>query len=95
MYVGCLHPLLILNASQLVELLTESLLFDQDNRNPSYSHELHLQNIVELLGPFPPEFVKDCEDREKYTDEKGESNLINYAPPRLMSSLRHASSHEQ
>ncbi len=61
---------LILNASQLFELLTEHQLFDQDTDN--YSHELHLQYIVECLGSFPPEFLKDCDDRGKYFDEKGE-----------------------
>jgi len=61
---------LILNASQLFELLTEHQLFDQDTDN--YSHELHLQYIVESLGSFPPEFLKDCDDRGKYFDEKGE-----------------------
>ncbi|KAF8346495.1 kinase-like domain-containing protein [Amanita rubescens] len=57
--VGCL----------LFELLTERQLFYQKANN--YSHELHLQYIVECLGPFPPEFLKDCEERGKYFDEKG------------------------
>jgi len=57
--VGCL----------LFELLTERQLFYQKANN--YSHELHLQYIVECLGPFPPEFLKDCEERGKYFDENG------------------------
>ncbi|KIJ92047.1 hypothetical protein K443DRAFT_459647 [Laccaria amethystina LaAM-08-1] len=57
--VGCL----------LFELLTERQLAEQDYAN--YSHELHLQHIVERLGPFPPEFLKDCEERGKFFDEKG------------------------
>ncbi|EDR00438.1 uncharacterized protein LACBIDRAFT_314401 [Laccaria bicolor S238N-H82] len=57
--VGCL----------VFELLTNLPLFGQDVHN--YSHELHLQYMVEVLGPFPLEFLKDCEDRDKYFDEKG------------------------
>ncbi|KXN81041.1 Serine/threonine-protein kinase SRPK [Leucoagaricus sp. SymC.cos] len=51
--VGCL----------LFQLLTEHRLFGQEHE---YSHELHLQHIEECLGPFPSEFLKDSEDREKY-----------------------------
>ena len=61
---------LILNASQLFELLTNYTLLPQDADN--YSHELHLQHMVKCLGPFPLEFLKHCEDRGKYFDEKGE-----------------------
>ena len=31
--------------------------------------------MVECLGPFPLEFLKHCEDRGKYFDEKGECDL--------------------
>lgn len=54
---------------QLFELLTERQLFDQDTEN--YSDHLHLQYIVECLGPFPPSFLDECKDRGKYFDEKG------------------------
>ncbi|KAF9783967.1 kinase-like domain-containing protein [Thelephora terrestris] len=57
--VGCL----------LFELLTERPLFSQDTED--YSHDLHLQYITECLGPFPPEFLQECEDRDKYFDENG------------------------
>lgn len=75
--VGCL----------LFELLTERALFDQDT---DYSHELHLQYIVECLGPFPPESLKDCEDRGKYFDEKGTLLHTNsdFAPTTLEDILR-------
>ncbi|KAF7761326.1 hypothetical protein Agabi119p4_10735 [Agaricus bisporus var. burnettii] len=56
--VGCL----------LFQLLTEHHLFGQEDR---YSHKLHLQLIEECLGPFPPAFLKDCEDRGKYFDDQG------------------------
>ncbi|KAF8344585.1 kinase-like domain-containing protein, partial [Amanita rubescens] len=76
--VGCL----------LFELLTEQQLFYQDANN--YSHELHLQYIVECLGPFPPEFLKDCEDRGKYFDEKGTllHTSSNFTPTTLEDILR-------
>ncbi|EDR03874.1 uncharacterized protein LACBIDRAFT_331109 [Laccaria bicolor S238N-H82] len=57
-----------IHTAKLFELLTNLSLFGQDVHN--YSHELHLQYIVEALGPFPLEFHKDCEDRDKYFDEK-------------------------
>jgi len=60
----------------LFELLTERQLFYQKASN--YSPKVHLQYIVECLGPFPPEFLKDYEDRGKYFDEKGENNLIRW-----------------
>ncbi|EKM77126.1 hypothetical protein AGABI1DRAFT_122191 [Agaricus bisporus var. burnettii JB137-S8] len=58
--VGCL----------LFQLLTEHHLFGQED---GYSHKLHLQLIEECLGPFPPEFLKDCEDRGKYFDDQDHS----------------------
>ncbi|XP_006463037.1 hypothetical protein AGABI2DRAFT_119847 [Agaricus bisporus var. bisporus H97] len=56
--VGCL----------LFQLLTEHHLFGQESE---YSHEAHLQLIEEYLGPFPPEFLNECEDQGKYFDDKG------------------------
>ncbi|KAJ3563528.1 hypothetical protein NP233_g8883 [Leucocoprinus birnbaumii] len=62
--VGCL----------LFELLTEQHLFHQGYKGETeYSHKLHLQHIEEYLGPFPPELLKNCEDRDKYFDDKGGS----------------------
>ncbi|KIL69157.1 hypothetical protein M378DRAFT_184402 [Amanita muscaria Koide BX008] len=57
--VGCL----------LFELLTDHQLFGQDSGN--YSDDLHLQYIGECLGSFPLEFLRVCEERNKYFDEKG------------------------
>jgi serine/threonine-protein kinase SRPK3 len=54
--------------------LTERSIFDQDFE--TYSHELHLQRIVEALGPFPLEFLRECKDRAKYFDENGEHALL-------------------
>ncbi|XP_006455847.1 hypothetical protein AGABI2DRAFT_121767 [Agaricus bisporus var. bisporus H97] len=53
----------------LFRLLTEESLFPQDEE--TYSHEVHLQRIVELLGPFPQEFLSKCADRDRYFDETG------------------------
>lgn len=72
---GALHrPLLILNANQSFELLTGRHLFYQKAAN--YSHELHLQYIEEYLGSFPLGFLRACEDRDKYFDEKGERTRL-------------------
>jgi len=66
--VGCL----------LFELLTENQLFDQDPEN--YSHDLHLQYIMECLGPFSPEFLRECKDRDKFFDKNGELLRTNGDP---------------
>ena len=58
------------NAIQLVHLLSERQICAQEYE--TYSHELHLQYIYEVFGPFPPDFLKDCDDRDKYFDDNGE-----------------------
>ncbi|KXN80718.1 Protein kinase dsk1, partial [Leucoagaricus sp. SymC.cos] len=73
--VGCL----------LFQLLTEYHLFGQEHE---YSHELHLQHIEECLGPFPPELLKDCKDREKYFDDKGEYTS-NFQPTPVEDFIQH------
>ena len=83
----------ILNVPQLFELLTEHQLFDQDTEG--YSHDLHLQYIMECLGPFSPEFLRKCEDRDKYFDKNGEHTSSISVTPVLTSSLRRTSSNER
>ncbi|EDQ99862.1 uncharacterized protein LACBIDRAFT_315201 [Laccaria bicolor S238N-H82] len=74
--VGCL----------LFELLTNWHLLGQDDAH-NYSHELHLQHMVECLGPFPLEFLKHCEDREKYLSTLLHTNS-DFAPSSLEDILR-------
>lgn len=77
--VGCL----------VFELLTSRILLYQDHDN--YSHERHLQNIIEVLGPFPLDFLGECEDREKYFDEKGtllHTKNTDFAPTTLENILQ-------
>ncbi|KAJ3572328.1 hypothetical protein NP233_g3166 [Leucocoprinus birnbaumii] len=56
--VGCL----------LFQLLTEHHLFGQEGE---HTRELHLQNIEECVGRFPSQFLRECEKRGQYFDDKG------------------------
>ncbi|KAI6140207.1 kinase-like domain-containing protein [Pisolithus tinctorius] len=58
--IGCL----------LFEIITDFHLFGQS----TYSAYFHLQNMVEYLGPFSPQFLESCSGRSNYFDEDG--NLL-------------------
>lgn len=54
---------------QVFELVTNFHLFGQP---VPYSASVHLQNMVEYLGSFPPQFLEACSRRAEYFNEDGQ-----------------------
>jgi hypothetical protein len=54
---------------QVFELVTDFHLFGQPS---PYSASVHLQNMVEYLGSFPPRFLEGCSRRAEYFNEDGQ-----------------------
>jgi hypothetical protein len=60
---------LITPIHQVFELVTNFHLFGQPG---AYSTSVHLQNMVEYLGSFPPWFLQACSRRAEYFNEDGQ-----------------------
>lgn len=69
-FTAALILLFLITLSQVFELVTDFHLFGQLG---PYSADVHLQNIVEYLGSFPPQFLEACSRRAEYFNENGQS----------------------
>ncbi|KAG2146239.1 kinase-like domain-containing protein [Suillus clintonianus] len=59
------------------------------SESPSISMEnLHLQRILEHIGPFPPSFLERCQRRADFFDEQGSLRVHNLIPQSMESCLR-------
>jgi serine/threonine-protein kinase SRPK3 len=58
--------------SQVFEYLTGAALFELYESSTITLSDVHLERMIELLGPFPQNVLDVCSGRDKYFNRQGE-----------------------
>lgn len=77
---GCSADLWSLGC-MLFELITGDYLFDPMKGHSYSKDDDHIAQIIELLGPFPPQLLKESKYTREYFNSRGELRKINKLKP--------------